>query len=129
VDGDTDRYDRELRADLVVRVIADNQRAGVEPTLWKVEGLESVDDAHHVATQARDGGRDADLIVLGRDAPSERVNHWLEVASEVDAFVGFAIGRSIWEDAIADWADGSADDDATTARIADNYRGFAQQWR
>ena len=54
-----------------------------------------------MAAQAKAGGRVADLIVLGRDAPAERLDHWLEVASQVDAFVGFAIGRSIWEDCSA----------------------------
>ena len=53
VDGDKDRYDSELRPGLVVRVIADNQAAGVAPTLWKVEGLESVEAARQVADQAR----------------------------------------------------------------------------
>lgn len=129
VGGDPDRYDRELRPDLVVRVIADNQSAGVDPTLWKVEGLESVDAARAVAEQARAGSRDADLIVLGRDAPAERVDRWLAIASDVDAFVGFAIGRSIWEDTIADWVGGRADHDVAVARIAERYAGFARQWR
>ena len=104
VGGSVDRYDRELRPDLVVRVIADNQDAGIEPTLWKVEGLDTVEAAQAVAVQARAGDRDTDLIVLGRDAPVDRLDQWLRVAAQVDAFVGFAIGRSIWEDPINDWA-------------------------
>ena len=61
VGGDVDRFDRELRPDLVARVIADNQRAGVEPTLWKVEGLETVEAARHVAGAARAGQRDTSI--------------------------------------------------------------------
>jgi myo-inositol catabolism protein IolC len=128
VDGDVDRYDRDLRPELVVRVIADNQAAGVDPTLWKVEGLETVDAARLVAQQAQAGGRDADLIVLGRDAPVERLDHWLTVAAQVDAFVGFAIGRSIWQDAIGDWVAHEDSDAATVARIADTYLAFTAQW-
>src|SRR5229473_1222097 len=92
--------DRDIRPGLVAQVIADNQAHGVEPTLWKVEGLETPEAARLVARQAKAGGRTADLIVLGRDAPAERLDHWLEVASQVDAFTGFAIGRSIWEDVV-----------------------------
>jgi myo-inositol catabolism protein IolC len=125
-------YDRDLRPGLVVQVIADNQAHGVEPTLWKVEGLETAEAAQQVAEQARAGGRPADLIVLGRDAPAARLDHWLEVASQVSAFVGFAIGRSIWEDAIRDYQASTRDDAAATAardQIAQRYLGFVAHWK
>ena len=128
VGGDVDRYDRDVRPELVTRVIDDNQRAGVAPTLWKVEGLETVDAARAVADQARAGGHDADLIVLGRDAPHERLDHWLDVAAQVDAFVGFAIGRSIWEDTIRDWTNGSVDDNEASERIGRTYLSYVQRW-
>jgi myo-inositol catabolism protein IolC len=131
--GDPLVYDREIRPGLVASVIADNQAHGVEPALWKVEGLETVDAARYVARQARADGRQADLLVLGRDAPVDRLNHWLEVASQVREFVGFAIGRSIWEDVVrqyqaADTYDLTA---ATVARneIAARYLNFVAQWR
>jgi myo-inositol catabolism protein IolC len=127
VDGSTDRYDTDLRPGLVARVIADNQSAGIEPRLWKVEGLETVEAARLVAAQAQAGGRQADLIVLGRDAPTVRLNHWLAVAAQVPAFVGFAIGRSIWEDAIAAWVQ-DGDDNAAVAAISAAYLGFARGW-
>jgi len=129
---DAGEYDHDLRPGLVAQVIADNQAHGVEPTLWKVEGLETVEAAQQVAAQAKAGGRTADLIVLGRDAPAERLDHWLEVASQVDAFVGFAIGRSIWEDVLSRYeAFGATDSAAVNARreIADRYLGFIAHWR
>ncbi len=131
VGHDTDAYDRDLRPGLVVRVIADNQAHGVEPALWKVEGLETVGAARQVAGQAKAGGRAADLIVLGRDAPTERLDHWLEVASQVGAFVGFAIGRSIWEDAVreyeaSDRGQRAADQARRTA--TEHYLGFVAHW-
>jgi myo-inositol catabolism protein IolC len=128
---DAGAYDRDLRPGLVAQVIADNQAHGVEPALWKVEGLETVEAAQQVAAQAKAGGRAADLIVLGRDAPAERLDHWLEVASEVDAFVGFAIGRSIWEDVLSRYeAFGATEVAAVNARreIADRYLGFVAHW-
>jgi myo-inositol catabolism protein IolC len=124
-------YDRDIRPGLVVQVIADNQAHGVEPTLWKVEGLETVEAARQVAGQARADGRTTDLIVLGRDAPAARLDHWLEVASQVEQFVGFAIGRSIWEDAIREYeASDRGESAADQARrtIAGRYLGFIAQW-
>ena len=129
---DPNAYDRDIRPGLVVQVIADNQAHGVEPTLWKVEGLETVEAAQQVAGQAKAGGRRTDLIVLGRDAPAERLDHWLEVASQVSAFVGFAIGRSIWEDAVRDFEasdHGEAAASAAHSQIAERYLGFVAQWK
>jgi myo-inositol catabolism protein IolC len=128
---DASAYDRDIRPGLVAQVIADNQAHEVEPALWKVEGLETADAARQVAGQAKAGGRAADLIVLGRDAPTERLDHWLEVASQVDAFVGFAIGRSIWEDVVRTYEAsdrGAAAADEARRTIAERYLGFVAHW-
>ncbi len=125
-------YDRDIRPGLVAAVIADNQAHSVEPALWKVEGLETVEAARQVAEQAKAGGRAADLIVLGRDAPAERLDHWLEVASQVSAFVGFAIGRSIFQDAVRDYEAsdrGEAAASRARAQVAERYLGFVAQWK
>ena len=127
--GNTDSYDRDLRPDLVMQVIADNQAAGVEAATWKVEGLETADAARAVVNQIRAGGRDhVNAIVLGRDAPAARLDHWLAVAAPIDGFVGFAIGRSIWEDPIADHNQGNANKERTVAQIAERYLAFARQY-
>ena len=129
---DAGAYDRDVRPGLVAQVIADNQAHGVEPTLWKVEGLETAEAAQQVADQARADGRSTDLIVLGRDAPAERLDHWLEVASQVSAFVGFAIGRSIWEDAVRDFEasdHGEAAASAARSQVAERYLGFIAHWK
>ncbi|HEY6749687.1 MAG TPA: DUF2090 domain-containing protein [Mycobacteriales bacterium] len=122
--GSADRYDREVRPALTAEVIADNRKAGVEPTLWKVEGLDTVEAAREVAAQAGN----ADLIVLGRDAPAERLASWLEVAAQVESFVGFAIGRSIWENPIRRHNAGELTAEAATAEIADRYLAFTTHW-
>ena len=129
--GDAMAYDRDVRPGLVCQVIADNQAHSVEPALWKVEGLETVDAARQVAAQVKAGHRDADLIVLGRDAPAERLDHWLQVASQVSEFVGFAIGRSIWEDAVAEYEASDQGTDAArhaAATVTERYLGFVAQW-
>lgn len=98
-----DAYDRDMRPALAAQVIATNHQAGVEPALWKIEGLETPDAARHVVAAVKAGGRDADCIVLGRDAPQPVLDHWLSVAAGVPGFVGFAVGRSIWEVPLADY--------------------------
>ena len=129
VGGDKDRYDRDVRPALEVQVIAENQAAGIEPAIWKIEGLETADAARAVVAQIRSGGRSgADVILLGRDAPRERLLHWITVAAPIEGFVGFAIGRSIWEDAISSWHQGALDSDGAIRAIADEYAFYARHY-
>jgi myo-inositol catabolism protein IolC len=100
VEGDAGRYDDELRPAHTVTVIEQLQDHGVEPAIWKVEGLDGHDAAVAVAEVAKRGGRRADCIVLGRHAPHDKLDHWLQVAAPIPGYVGFAIGRSIWWDAL-----------------------------
>lgn len=67
-------------------------------------------------------------IVLGRDAPQEQLDHWLRTAAPVDGFVGFAIGRSNWEQALDDVEQRGLDPEVAQRVIAANYRHFVDTW-
>ena len=79
VDGDTDRYDAELRPGLMRQAIQDIQKAGVEVDIWKIEGLDEREEAEMLAEEARTGeGREGVVcVLLGRGASTEKVEHWL----------------------------------------------------
>lgn len=125
VDGDARRYDAELRPDLMVRAIAELQEAGIEPDVWKIEGVEERRDAERIAAQCRRGGRDGvACVVLGRGADKSKVDDWLRSAAPVVGYVGFAIGRSIWGDPLQGWIEGTLSREAATSRIADSYLHF-----
>jgi len=127
VDGDADRYDAELRPELMRRAIAELQEAGVEADIWKIEGVDARADCERIAAQCRAGGRDGvACVVLGRGADEAKVDHWLHEAAPVDAYVGFAIGRSIWGDPLDGFVDGSLTREAAAARVADNYLRFVE---
>jgi myo-inositol catabolism protein IolC len=53
VGGDRQRYDHERRPALMVQAIRELQEAGVEPDLWKIEGLDRREDCAAVAEIAR----------------------------------------------------------------------------
>jgi myo-inositol catabolism protein IolC len=111
------------RARLVATAIGELHVAGVEPDVWKVEGLETAADYKTVADAARAGGRDrVGCVVLGAGADADTVAHWLREAAGVEGFIGFAIGRTIFWDAISGWLAGSIDRDGAVEAIADNYR-------
>jgi myo-inositol catabolism protein IolC len=122
VGGDADRYDRELRPDLMIGAVRELQDAGVEPDVWKLEGLDAREDCSRVAEAARADGRDhVTCVVLGRGGDEAKVIAWLEAGAGVPGFVGFAVGRTIWWDPLERWLAGASVDDATEA-IAGNYR-------
>jgi myo-inositol catabolism protein IolC len=126
VGGDSDRYDAELRPELMRRAIADTQDFGCEVDIWKIEGVDAREDAEMLAKQTREGeGREGVVcVLLGRGASDEKVDHWLRQAAPVEGFVGFAIGRSIWWDALKGHLDGSLEREAAAEKIADNYLRF-----
>ena len=120
--GDSRLYDLELRPSLMAAAIKELQAAGVEPDVWKLEGLDRHADSEAVAAAARRGGRDAvGCIVLGRGASESGVVAWLRVAAAVPAFIGFAVGRTSFWDAVAGFRDGKLDRAAAARQIADRY--------
>jgi 5-dehydro-2-deoxygluconokinase len=88
--------------------------------------VESREDAEMLVAQTRKGeGRENVVsVLLGRGASDDKVDHWLRQAAPVEGFVGFAIGRSIWWDALKGFLDGSIERDAAAEQIADNYLRF-----
>jgi myo-inositol catabolism protein IolC len=127
VGGDSDRYDAELRPELMRRAIEDIQNYGIEVDIWKIEGVDAREDAEMLSEQTRKGeGREnVKSVLLGRGASDEKVDHWLRQAAPVEGFIGFAIGRSIWWDALKSFLDGG-DRRASAEQIADNYLRFIQ---
>jgi myo-inositol catabolism protein IolC len=125
VGDDPDRFDKELRPQLMLAAIAELQQSGVEPDVWKIEGIDRREDCEAIATQTRMGGRDAvACVVLGRGADDAAVDHWLRTGAGVPGYIGFAIGRTIWWNPLKEFVDGTATREDAAARISANYRRF-----
>ncbi|MEO8505407.1 MAG: DUF2090 domain-containing protein [Acidobacteriota bacterium] len=124
--GDPRVYDLARRPRHMVNAILELQEAGVEPDVWKVEGLDRAEDCANVVEAARRNGRDrVACIVLGRGADLKRVSSWLTTAAGVPGFVGFAVGRSTFWDALFEWRHHRLTRDAAVAQIARRYREWA----
>ncbi|MGI8558869.1 MAG: 2-deoxy-5-keto-D-gluconate 6-phosphate aldolase domain-containing protein [Solirubrobacteraceae bacterium] len=128
VGGDGDRYDAELRPELMRRAIEDIQAAGIEVDIWKIEGVDERKDCEILIRQTRAGaGREGVVsVVLGRGADDAKVDHWLRQAAPVEGFVGFAIGRSIWWDALKGFLAGELERAEAAQQIAGNYLRFIE---
>ena len=125
VGGDHDRYDRETRPLLMLQSIRDLQDAGIEPDVWKIEGLAvRVDCERIVEVVQRDGRNAVGCIVLGHGADESKVRHWLATAASVKGFIGFAVGRTTFWDAVAGYRAGTLTRVDAIAQIAARLRGW-----
>jgi myo-inositol catabolism protein IolC len=125
VGGDEDRYDTETRPELMMAAIGELQDAGIEPDIWKIEGIDERATCERIAELVRRGGRDrVSCVVLGRGASDAKVDQWLRAGSGVPGYIGFAIGRSIFGEAVKALASNGGDREAGVASVAAKYRRF-----
>jgi myo-inositol catabolism protein IolC len=125
--GGRETYDLELRPGLMIEALQELQYSGVEPDLWKVEGLARREDCERVVAAARAGGRvNVGCIVLGRGEDDRKVREWLGIAAAVPGFVGFAIGRTVFWEPLVEWRNKRATREQTVAEIERRYRQFVE---
>ena len=125
--GDKKAYDLELRPRLMVETIEQLQYAGVEPDVWKIEGLDRRKDCEKVVAAARRGDRDkVGCIILGRGEDDQKVREWLATASGVPGFIGFAVGRTSFWDSLVNWRAKKITREEAVNNIARRYLEFVE---
>jgi 5-dehydro-2-deoxygluconokinase len=123
-------YDTKVRPQRMVEAIHEIQDFGVEPDIWKIEGLDSPADAEAVAAATRNTPERARVgnILLGRGSDAAQVHKWLAVAAPLPGYIGFAVGRTNFAEPLKRFlADPSTADEAIDA-IAKNYKGCVDAW-
>lgn len=122
---DADGWVEEIRPGLTLRAMEEIV-ADVPVDVWKLESLgpqETYADAVALAAS-----HDATCLLLGAGAPTARVDDWLTRAART-GFAGFAVGRSIWWDAVRGLLAGELDHAAAVATVAARYRHFVDVFR
>ncbi|HVM90475.1 MAG TPA: DUF2090 domain-containing protein [Verrucomicrobiae bacterium] len=115
-------FDEQKRPALTAQMISQFQEAGVEPDIWKIEGMENADDYRLVVSQAKAGGRDkVSCVVLGRAEDMAHVERWLRAAIGVEGMTGFAIGRTIFWEALQRYVKRENTREQAIDAIAANY--------
>src|SRR3989442_11794316 len=101
------------------------QNGGVEPDIWKIEGIDDREACREIAQLVRREGRDhVSCVVLGRGASDEKVDQWLRAGAGLEGYIGFAIGRSIFGESVKAFAGEGFDREAAVERISEKYRRF-----
>jgi myo-inositol catabolism protein IolC len=117
-------FDSSRRPGLTVSAIRELSESGLAPAFWKVEGQPSTAAFSELAA-ATDGGR---CLVLGRGEDAGAVDRWVAMAAAADGFSGFAVGRTIWAQALGDWLTGQLSREDAVGAIAENYLHFVRTY-
>jgi myo-inositol catabolism protein IolC len=116
-------FDLRMRPALVLQAMRVLQDAGIQPDVWKIEGLDRRRDCEHIVATARRGGRTkVGCIVLGDHTEEEEVVRRLETAACVPGFIGFAVGRATFWQAIAAYVAKQITRAEAVSLIARRYR-------
>ncbi|MFZ3376857.1 MAG: DUF2090 domain-containing protein [Chthoniobacterales bacterium] len=127
IKGDKKAYDLKLRPQLMVQTIKQLQEAGVEPDVWKIEGLDRREDCEEIVSIAHRGSRDrVGCIVLGRGEDDKKVREWLTTAAGVNGFIGFAVGRTVFWEPLVSFLAKKSSREAAVAEIARRYQEFVE---
>jgi myo-inositol catabolism protein IolC len=95
--------------------------------VWKIEGLDLREDCEKIVAMARrDGRKKIGCIILGRGSDEQSVLRWLKTAADVPGFIGFAVGRTTWWEAMAAWRAKVISSDAAISQIAQRFSRWAE---
>lgn len=124
--GDQSDFDHNQRYKDLILMIKEMQVAGIEPDIWKIEGLYEKYQYEEVVRQARNirAREQVGIIVLGRNETKEHVIKWIEAGRDVEGVVGFAVGRTIFWHPLMQYKEGRISREEAVALIAEDYIGY-----
>jgi len=128
VGGLKETYDLEIRPKLMTEAMRQIQDAQIEPNIWKLEGVEKPEDAMALVKQAQRNGRKAAVITLGRGESKDQVQKWLKVGAKISGIIGFAVGRTIFWEPLAEHKAGKIRKQEAVEKVAQNYLEFSNLW-
>lgn len=124
-----DNYEKMVRGEVMRQSIRELRSNGIEPDIWKLEGFEDTEQFQRVVDEAlrpRSGQaqKEVGVVILGRGESEEKVRKWLMAAAKVPGVVGLAVGRTVFQWPLIDFAAGKISRNETALKIAQNYKGF-----
>lgn len=111
--------------DLILSMIQELQSFGIEPDVWKIEGMENSSDYEKIISQIRSGGRDnVSLVILGRGEEEKKVEEWIKAGRNVPGVIGFAVGRTVFWEPLVKFNNGKMSREEAINMISENFIHF-----
>jgi len=123
------RHTHAVDENTTARIVQRFYNVGVRPAWWKLEPQSAPSWS---AISRVIGTEDPDcngILLLGLDAPEERLRLAFETAASHPLCRGFAVGRSIFGHAARAWLGGNLEDEDVIEDIASRYQRLIGLWR
>jgi 5-dehydro-2-deoxygluconokinase len=115
--------------DIVFRAMQRLYNIGIYPDWWKIEALDAA-QWEKVDTLVRE--RDPycrGVVLLGLNAPVERLAAGFEQAARSSTCKGFMVGRTIFQEPARAWLAGEIDDAGLIAQVRTSFQRLVGAWR
>jgi 5-dehydro-2-deoxygluconokinase len=118
-----------LTDDAIARVLTELYMAGIKPDWWKLEPQASSAAWDSISsTIAKHDPYCRGVLILGLEAPEDQLALAFHAASRQPIVKGFAIGRSIFNDAARHWLAGKMTDDDAVSDMAERFLKMTRIW-
>jgi 5-dehydro-2-deoxygluconokinase len=117
--------DDATTADLIRRIY----EMGILPDWWKLESQKTRRAWEAVcATITECDPHTRGIVVLGLDAPEEKLGESFQIAAAFPLVKGFAVGRTIFGQVARDWLAARIGDEAAVQAVAERYQRLCAVW-
>lgn len=112
-------------ANEAINAIKEFQNIGIEPDIWKLEGMNNETDYQNIVKQAQMNGRlSVGVVVLGRGADKQAVEQWISIGAKVKGVIGFAVGRTVFWEPLTQYKNGKITKEQTIEMISNKFIYF-----
>jgi myo-inositol catabolism protein IolC len=118
------QFEDNIKPELTTEVIDSFYVFGIAPDVWKLEGMNRKEDFEKVVERIKARGQEAGIVVLGRGEKQDFVEKWITEAAKVKGVIGFAIGRTIFWQAVLDFKEHKLTKEEAIDIISKNYQHF-----
>lgn len=116
--------------ELVVRAMVDFYDHGIKPDWWKLQAAKSHQGWQNIEKViARHDPHCRGVVMLGLNAPVDQLIADFAHGANSPVCKGFAVGRTLFQDAADAWFAGRIDDHDARIQISRNYQNLLKAWR
>jgi 5-dehydro-2-deoxygluconokinase len=113
----------------LARALGEIYAHGIKPDWWKLEPQDSPAVWHAIeATIQANDPYCRGIVMLGLDAPAERLEAAFQAVASVPTVKGFAVGRTLFAPAAEAWFAGKMSDDAAISDMAERFGHLITVW-
>ncbi|NIX75767.1 bifunctional 5-dehydro-2-deoxygluconokinase/5-dehydro-2-deoxyphosphogluconate aldolase [Microvirga terricola] len=119
-----------LKTDTVAIVMQRLYDLGIKPDWWKLEPQKDVAAWHAVGDViSKNDPYCRGIVLLGLEAPEDELEAAFAAAASEKQVKGFAVGRTIFNDAARRWLKGEISDEAAIADMAGRFQRLVDSWQ